>query len=210
MLTTEEMFIRLLIAVFIGMIIGAEREYRNKDAGLRTVTLICVGSCLFTLMSIVISPGTPDRIASNIVTGIGFLGGGVIFKSDSGINGLTTAATVWMIAALGMTVASGNLHVAWLGTAIVLLILYLFTILEKFIYRLNQVIHYRIICPVGPDMLKKYERLMQEYQLQFRLEKQSRDHEETMGLWEVRGSEKKHKQFIDALHQDNTIKKFEY
>src|SRR5687768_5708918 len=163
MLTTEEMIVRLLIAVLIGMIIGAEREYRNKSAGLRTVTLIAIGSCLFTLMSISIASDTHDRIASNIVTGIGFLGGGVIFKSESGVNGLTTAATIWMTAALGMTVGSGNMHVAWLGTAVVLMVLFSFTLVEKLIDKTNQVYHYTIVLLNAPENLERIQLTMKTY-----------------------------------------------
>src|SRR5687768_17279117 len=172
MLTTEEMIVRLLIAVLIGMIIGAEREYRNKDAGLRTVTLISIGSCLFTLMSISIASDTHDRIASNIVTGIGFLGGGVIFKSESGVKGLTTAATIWMTAALGMTVGTGNMQVAFLGTAVVLMVLLSFTYVEKLIDRKNQVFHYTIVQNNLPGNLQKIEQTMKDHHLSYRLERQ--------------------------------------
>src|SRR5690349_11417101 len=103
----ETIILRLLLAAAIGGIIGVEREYRNKSAGFRTLILICMGSALFTNLSILIGDYSHDRIASNIVTGIGFLGGGVIFKSDNGVNGLTTAATVWITTALGMTVGGG-------------------------------------------------------------------------------------------------------
>ena len=173
MLSTEEMIIRILVAVLIGTIIGAEREYRDKDAGLRTVTLISIGSCLFTLMSITIASDTHDRIASNIVTGIGFLGGGVIFKSDSGVKGLTTAATVWMTAALGMTAGIGNMQVAWVGTAVVLFVLFSFTIVEKLIDKMNQVFHYTIVLENVPGNLQKIEQQMKDYRLRHRLEKQS-------------------------------------
>lgn len=94
---------KLALAVLIGGLIGAEREYRSKFAGFRTMILISLGSFLFSTFSIYLA-GT-DRIASNIVTGIGFLGAGVIFKSDNRINGITTAATIWAVAALGMGVA---------------------------------------------------------------------------------------------------------
>jgi len=86
--------LQLLMVVLVGGIIGAEREYHSKSAGFRTMILICLGSFLFTIFSIHITNGTPDRIASNIVTGIGFIGAGVIFKSDNRINGITTAGKV--------------------------------------------------------------------------------------------------------------------
>ena len=85
---------KLFIALLIGAIIGAEREYRTKSAGFRTVILITVGSCLFTMISNLMS--NDARVASNIVTGIGFLGAGAIFKEGANIKGLTTATTIWI------------------------------------------------------------------------------------------------------------------
>ena len=82
------------VAFVIGAIIGLEREFRSKPAGFRTMILICVGSCLYTILSKEIGNGSADRIASNIVTGIGFIGAGVIFKEGISVNGLTTAALI--------------------------------------------------------------------------------------------------------------------
>src|ERR1700748_177102 len=103
---TSDIIIKLVLAIVIGGAIGAEREYRSKSAGFRTLTLICLGATLFTILSQYIGgAGNPDRIASNIATGIGFVGAGVIFKGDSAhskVNGITTAAMIWVVAALGM------------------------------------------------------------------------------------------------------------
>ncbi len=210
MLSTEEMVVRLLIAVLIGMIVGAEREYRNKDAGLRTVTLIAIGSCLFTLMSITISTDTHDRIASNIVTGIGFLGGGVIFKSESGVNGLTTAATVWMTAALGMTVGSGNMHVAWIGTAVVLVVLFSFTLLEKLIDKTNQVYHYTVVVINAAENIDRIQQLMKNNRLTYRLERQSKNQDEVSSTWEVTGKAARHDQLLKTLLNDKSVIRFHF
>ena len=99
---------KLLLSILVGGAIGVEREYRSKSAGFRTLTLICLGSALFTIFSEYIGAGSnPDRIASNIATGIGFVGAGVIFKGDFGVNGITTAAMIWVTAALGMGIGAG-------------------------------------------------------------------------------------------------------
>ena len=98
---------KLLLSILVGGAIGVEREYRSKSAGFRTLTLICLGSALFTIFSELIGVGNnPDRIASNIATGIGFVGAGVIFKGDFGVNGITTAAMIWVTAALGMGIGA--------------------------------------------------------------------------------------------------------
>src|SRR3981189_2650925 len=99
MVVTEDIILKLALAIVLGGVLGAEREYRSKSAGFRTLPVICVGATLFTIFSQIIGgPGNPDRIASNIVTGIGFVGAGVIFKSDSfgRVNGITTAAMIWV------------------------------------------------------------------------------------------------------------------
>jgi putative Mg2+ transporter-C (MgtC) family protein len=100
--------LRLLLAAGLGASIGLEREFRHKPAGLRTNILIAVGAALFTTLSIdlarVYGGSTPDRIAAQIVTGIGFLGGGAILRSGKTVYGMTTAATIWVNAAIGMAV----------------------------------------------------------------------------------------------------------
>src|SRR4029078_6702644 len=132
----EEFILKLFLVVAVGGIIGAEREYRSKSAGFRTMILICLGSFLFTTFSRLISDVSPDRIASNIVTGIGFLGAGVIFKSDSRVNGITTAANIWAVAALGMGIAEGMYYLVFASTAIVMASLLLLTRLEQVIDRI--------------------------------------------------------------------------
>src|ERR1700744_2859804 len=95
---TQEILLKLLLAVLVGGAIGAEREYRSKSAGFRTLTLICLGAALFTILSQLIGVrGATETLASNVVVGIGFVGAGVIFKGDvhSKVNGITTAAMIW-------------------------------------------------------------------------------------------------------------------
>jgi putative Mg2+ transporter-C (MgtC) family protein len=130
---------RLLLAAAIGALLGLEREYRLKSAGLRTNILIAVGSALFTLMSIDlvvgVEAGDPSRLAAQIVTGIGFLGAGAIMRTDSGVQGLTTAATVWVNAALGVAVGGGEYHLALIGTAVTLAALLLLHPIEQLLDR---------------------------------------------------------------------------
>src|SRR6478609_4068093 len=120
MLIPEEMILKLLFVIAVGGAIGVQREFRSKSAGFRTMILICLGSFLFTTFSKAMSGASPDRIASNIVTGIGFLGAGVIFKSNDRVNGITTAATIWAVAALGMGIAEGAYYLVAASTILVL------------------------------------------------------------------------------------------
>src|SRR5918993_1712213 len=121
-----ETTIQLLISFFIGAIIGAEREYRTKTAGLRTMIMIALGSTIFTELSITLGVNSPDRIASNVITGIGFLGAGVIFKDGLSISGITTATTIWVTAALGMAVGAAEYSIALGGTVAVVIVLSVF------------------------------------------------------------------------------------
>src|SRR5262245_23936083 len=99
-----DLTLRLLVAAGLGGAIGLEREFRHKPAGLRTQILIGVGAALFTIMSFEFGAagGTSDRIAAQIVTGVGFLGGGAILRSRMSVHGMTTAATIWVNAAIGV------------------------------------------------------------------------------------------------------------
>lgn len=116
-----------LTSVLCGAIGGAEREKKEKPAGLRTMTLVCLGSAVFTLVSFAAAPGD-TRIAAQIVTGIGFLGAGAILRGALGVTGLTTAATIWVMAAIGMVVGAGY---AGAGVALSLLVLAVLTVIGK-------------------------------------------------------------------------------
>lgn len=135
----SELVVRLLLAAVLGAAVGLERELRQKSAGLRTNTLIAVGAALFTLMSIEMAEGTaaadPTRLAAQIVTGVGFLGAGAIMRTGSGISGLTTAATVWVNAAIGVAAGGGEYHLALIATGVTLAVLLALSPLEAWIDR---------------------------------------------------------------------------
>ncbi|MEN9571477.1 MAG: hypothetical protein RL172_2708 [Bacteroidota bacterium] len=132
------------VAFIIGAVIGIEREFRSKPAGFRTMILICVGSCLYTILSKESNTVSPDRIASNIVTGIGFIGAGVIFKEGISVNGLTTAALIWITAALGMAVGYHNYPIAIVVASMVVVALFVLEPVQRFINNLHKVKDYRI------------------------------------------------------------------
>ena len=206
----DVLLFRFLLVIIVGGLIGAEREYRSKSAGFRTMILICLGSFLFTSFSIHITGGTNDRIASNIVTGIGFLGAGVIFKSDNRLNGLTTAASIWAQAALGMGIADGEYTIVLIATGIVLASLFLFTKLETWIDRINKTHNYKIVSIYKPDMLDEYEQLFRQHKLHYKRLKQSKNGEYISGSWMVNGVEKNHNSFIEKILHDSSVKEFEF
>lgn len=129
--------IPLILSVVIGMIIGVEREICRKPAGMRTCALVCLGSTLFTLLSQTNfgTPADPTRIASNILTGIGFLGAGTILVHRDKVIGLTTAAVVWFTSSLGMAIGFRQYAVAIVGTALCLAVLVLFRFAESFVIK---------------------------------------------------------------------------
>jgi len=129
--------IAMLVSVTCGSIIGFEREYRNKSAGFRTIILICLGSTIFTIVSWH-GDGTDDRISANIITGIGFIGAGVIFQDRISVRGLTTAAVIWTAAAIGMTAGIGYYALALLLTLSTLFVLVLVGYVEQLISRLKK------------------------------------------------------------------------
>ena len=133
-----ELIVRLALAAALGAVIGFEREWRDRTAGLRTHMLVCIGSAAFTIVSAygfsewyeaipedaranIVSD--PTRIAAQIVTGIGFLGAGAIFRSEDGIKGLTTAASLWVMAAIGLAAGAGYYELAVASTVLILLVL---------------------------------------------------------------------------------------
>ena len=127
-LTLETLF-SLILSVVLGLIVGIEREYNHRPAGLHTHMLVSLGSCLFTIVSISFDT-TPTQIASGIVAGIGFIGAGTIWAERDKIQGITTAASLWATAAIGLTVGIGDYLLAATVTVLVLIILiskYFFT-----------------------------------------------------------------------------------
>ena len=134
----------MLVSVLCGALLGIEREYQNKSAGLRTIVLICLGSTVFTMISQRIGGGSDDRIAANIITGIGFIGAGVIFKENFNVKGITTAAVIWIAAAIGMVIGIGQYKMAFILSFIVLVVLSGFARLEFLIDFINHKRTYRI------------------------------------------------------------------
>ncbi len=132
---TIQIFFQIILAGILGMAIGAEREHRHKSAGLRTYTLVSIGSALFTILSIYGFSADggkiaydPSRIASQIVVGIGFIGAGMVILRENKIEGLTTAAGIWTTASIGMAVSLGFYLIAIFTTVLILLV---FVVLDR-------------------------------------------------------------------------------
>jgi putative Mg2+ transporter-C (MgtC) family protein len=205
----EVLLLRLVVVIIIGGLIGVERELKSKSAGFRTIMLICVGSFLFTTFSYYISPQTPDRIASNIVTGIGFLGAGVIFKGENKVNGLTTAATIWVTAALGMGVATGMYMFVFIATGMVLASLFILIKLEFWMDKISKYKTYKITFPYRKNIMEDYETLMKKYHLIPKRTGQEKNGSDVIIFWTLKGKETDHQKFVEYLMQDSYVEKFE-
>ena len=197
--------IHLLVALAIGAVIGAEREYRSKSAGLRTMIMVSLSSCLFTKKKKKIGVENPDRLAANILTGLGFLGAGVIFKDENRISGITTATTIWMTAAIGMAVGAGYLILSLFATLIVLIVLILLIYVQERIEHRHQARTYRIVCPYRQETLDKYEELFKEYGMQVIRNTQRKTEHRITGRWVLIGTADNHRHLTEYLLDDPSI-----
>ncbi len=201
---------RLLIALMIGAIIGTEREYRSKSAGLRTMIMVSLASCLFTILSMKIGVANPDRLAANILTGLGFLGAGVIFKDDNRISGITTATTIWMVAALGMAAGAGYVALSLFGTAVCLVVLILLVYIQDKIEDIHQSRNYRIMCAYQQETLDRYEELFKSFNMKVIRGVQNKTESQITGHWILIGSAQNHKRLTAYLLCDNDIKEMSF
>lgn len=197
--------IHLLIALAIGAVIGAEREYRSKSAGLRTMIMVSLSSCLFTILSLKIGVENPDRLAANILTGLGFLGAGVIFKDENRISGITTATTIWMTAAIGMAIGAGYVMLSLFATLIVLIVLILLVYVQDRIDNRHQARTYRIVCPYCQETLDKYEELFKEYGMKVIRNTQRKTEHKITGRWVLIGTADNHRSLTAYLLDDPSI-----
>lgn len=208
----EEEIYKLLLAILLGGLIGIEREFRGKAAGFRTMILICIGSTLFTMLSLQIGAVTHsmDRIASNIVTGIGFLGAGVIFKDENRVSGMTTASAIWASAAIGMCIGNNEKWLACATTGFILVVLVVLGFLQSYLERRYQTRDYRIVCNYNESTLYDYESMFRKYRLRASRGKQTRIHGKIIGEWRVVGTLTRHDKIIEELLHDKNILELDF
>jgi putative Mg2+ transporter-C (MgtC) family protein len=208
----KEILIRFLLAALWGGIVGLEREYRSKSAGFRTMIMISTGACFFTMMSGIIGgPNNTDRIASNIVTGIGFLGAGVIFRGgENRVSGITTAATIWTVAAVGMGIGTGYYFAAGCASLLIIFVLSILPYVEAGIDAISQTKTYSIQGTYITGMAFLYEDMMKEHHLHYKRNGQVKQRDILTLTWEVRGSAKNHHAFAESLSKDEAVQRFEF
>lgn len=187
----NEHFHAILVSIGCGAIVGLEREYRNKSAGFRTVILICFGATIFTIASR-LGNISDDRIAANIVTGIGFLGAGVIYQGRFSVQGLTTAAVIWSMAAIGMLVGFGQYLVGISLAIVMVIILSLFQKIETLLAKifLTRTLHITFV-DNSIEHLRAFEQFLQSHQVEATRKGMEKDDNRLEVVFEVSG--KRHK-----------------
>ncbi len=206
-----EDLLKIALAVAAGGLVGLEREFRDKSAGFRTLIFICMGSAGFTILSARLGVANdPTRIAANIVTGIGFLGAGAILREGLRVTGLTTAATIWLAAAIGMAIGGGNYALAGALLITAIIVLWLFPAVEHLIDRTREEHTYEIVGPVNLAKIQAIEAKGREIGLRIRRGQHVKQGENMRCSWVVTGSPKKHTAFNEYLFSDPEVREFRY
>ncbi len=202
---TADLLLRLCLAAVLGGVIGLERELSGKPAGLRTNMLICVGAALLTDLSIHLSAHQgagrtdPARIAAQIVSGVGFLGAGTIIQTRANVVGLTTAATLWVVAAIGMAAGAGAYPQALATAGVVFLVLVVLTRLEKAFTRRRACERYRFTLDADPGLLAEMEKAFRDRGLKVSTEPVGMADGRVDAVLEVGGQPSEHYEVLRAL-----------
>jgi putative Mg2+ transporter-C (MgtC) family protein len=201
--------IKLIVSLGLGALIGAEREYKGRNIGFRTIILITLGSTLFTILSFILGgDNDPSRIASNIVTGVGFLGAGAIFRDGASVRGVTTASIIWISAAIGMACGIAQYEFAILVTGTVLLVLLGFAGVQKFIDRYNQELVYRVTVPNDLEIRAGLEKTFKDLKLRAVWLSLTKVNEELVIEYEISGSQTNHNKLINYLSLSSEVRNF--
>ncbi len=210
-----EDILKLLLAMALGGMIGVERELRDKAAGFRTLMFISTGAALFTIFSYRLSDlsgaqvaGDPARVAAQIVTGIGFLGAGVIMRERGEIRGITTAATIWLTAAIGMGIGAGYYFFAVFATAAILIVLFFFPAIEGLIGTISQTRTYQIVTIAQLEKFLALTDQLKQQNLKLISSHRTRRHDKMEITLTVSGSPRNHEALVELLFQDGEIDEF--
>jgi len=206
-----EIAIKLFLSVLVGGIVGAEREFRDKAAGFRTILLITLGATVFTIISDDLAGlnNDPARVAAGIVTGVGFLGGGVIFKHNGNVTGITTAATIWVAAALGMGIGAGEYATSLAAFAIMMVVLVILPKAEALIDIQSEQLTYRIVSVSGQSKLEELRQQFSALGLKVRSFKEAKDHDRMITFFSAGGPQVAHRAVMKALYEDPEVVEFE-
>ena len=203
----------LCVALGLGAIIGIERELSDKAAGLRTNILICVGSCLFMIVSknfTGILNADPTRIAAQIVTGIGFIGAGAIMHEGEQVTGLTTAATIWVVAAVGMAVGVGDYRIGAFTTLMTLLVQTLFPRLDAYVDELRQRHTFKISSDLDENGLEQIKTIFRDADVKVLRRKLMKKAGLYYSEWYVSGPRLEQKNVVRMLLNNQHVRELTY
>lgn len=200
--------IKLLVSLLAGAIIGFEREMHNKSAGFRTITLITVGSTLFTMLSLQLDQEA--RVAAQIVSGIGFLGAGVILFSEGKVKGLTTAASVWVAAAIGMAIGMGQFALAGFAGLMVLVVLWLFVRMDIWLNKRGREIRTYRISAEDMEKLESLDKLFKQLHIRVVHKREYKIPDLFTVEWDTRGTLANQEEFTRLTTRDRGIRFLEY
>lgn len=206
--------VRLVLAAVLGGIIGLERELKRKPAGLRTNMFICFGSAMFTILSTELAGsfgiGDHTRIAAQIIPGIGFIGAGSILHDKGGVSGITTAATIFVVASIGMAAGGGLYLVAIFSTMLIYLALHLLGILERQLNLKPLTMNYTIVSDKNAnDLVAEVNSIMEDQGKEMQAMHLSRSGENEKLVFRVEGTRHEHKQLMDRLRQTSDVSHLE-
>lgn len=200
----------LCVALALGAFIGIEREFSDKPAGLRTNILICVGACLFTLTSVRVFDVRDAHIPAQILAGVGFLGAGAIMREGEHVTGLTTAATIWIVAAIGMTVGFQNYSIAAFAALVVLVVQVVFSRLDSRIDALRERHTFRIVSDLDDDGLERIKAIFRDAGVNILSRKLMKKSGFYYSEWHVSGPHLKQKNVVGLLLDDARVRELTY
>jgi putative Mg2+ transporter-C (MgtC) family protein len=203
---TEDI-IKVLVALIAGACLGFEREFHDKPAGFRTLALICIGSAIFTIISD--KYFHQDRVASNIVTGIGFLGAGVMLKEGLTVKGITTASTIWVTAAIGMTIGVGAYVLAGVELFLVLSTLIILNKFERGLQNIIQKRSYEIIFKPDIHSIDNLEAEFKTMGVTFSRSQLKKNSNRIVVIYRITAGRKLHIQISHLLADNDAIEAFE-
>ncbi len=196
-----ELLLQLILAVILGGIIGLERELKGKPAGLRTNVLISIGATLFTVLSMRMAAerGDPGRVAAQILAGVGFIGAGTILHTRGAVTGLTSAATIWVVAAIGMALGTGAYVEAVGTTVLVLVVLKGLASLERVVAARSSVTRLVVHARPGAEAVEDIEELVKRTGLELERIEARQENVDLVVELELRGPKRLHDQLLIAL-----------
>ncbi len=204
---------RLLLATVLGGVIGLERELSGKPAGLRTNILICVGAALLMDVSQAVAasattgPADPGRIAAQVVSGIGFIGAGTILVERGAIVGLTTAATIWVVAAIGLAVGA-HAYVEAVGAAVLVgLTLVILGRVEDFLFGRRQAMHLELVADARPELLNEIGELFKSHRVRARRQRLEKQADRIRALYELGGPAPRRERALNELSAAEGVRK---